>query len=115
MRTILYAVCVAAALLSCAERGDSNSSAGESGERVQFDLGRPICGDCCVELVQRAFEGAGGVLGLEMHAGDTHFFVKVDQEGPEPEDLLNRLHAAGMRAASLSARPVSEKRWVTAR
>lgn len=83
-----------------------------------LQLGRPICGDCCVEQVQRAFEGLAGVTEVNMSPGDLDFTVVLGAGAPAPEALVDRLVEAGVRGAKLGpagAAPSPRKQWVVAR
>ena len=83
-----------------------------------LQLGRPICGDCCVEQVQRAFDGLSGVAAVHMSPGDLDFTVELTSQAPAPEVLIARLVEAGAPQARLGpagSEAAPRKQWVTAR
>ena len=83
-----------------------------------LQLGRPICGDCCVEQVMRAFDGMEGIGAIEMSPGDVDFSVELADGAPSNDELVAALVAAGAHGARVSpsapqSRP--KKQWVVAR
>lgn len=86
--------------------------------RVILQLGRPICGDCCVEQVQRAFLGLPGIEGVSMNPGDVDFVVRLGEDGPAADELVVALVREGVRGARVSPHDRGDavgKFWVTAR
>lgn len=84
---------------------------------AQLQLGRVICGDCCVEQVKRAFRDLDDVAAIHMQPGDVDFTVDYVGKALSPQRLADALVAAGVYGAQVSDTPVvarAEKRWVVA-
>ena len=114
----IHAVFLVSLLAACGGADVLGEGVSEHGVSVSLDLGRPICGDCCVELVERAFDGLDGVTDLAMSPGETDFSVTLGDGGPPPAELVARLKSAGMLGARLSPRgreAPGRKEWVRAR
>lgn len=84
---------------------------------LSIDLGRVICGDCCVGNLWKALGTSPGVRDIDAKAGNHTFFVYYDAAATQPDRLLATLIAAGEAKASLSdvpadAAPRTERRWV---
>lgn len=87
-------------------------------QKAVLQLGRVICGDCCVERVHRAFEGHAGIGRVTMHPGERDFLVEFDPKVTSPESMATILAAAGEEGAAVSpnnVRAQPEKKWVVAR
>lgn len=121
VRRHMLIAAVSAAILCGCSREASRAGGGQAPDherRVVLQLGRPICGDCCVEQVQRAFLGLPGIEGVSMNPGDVDFVVRLNEDGPAADDLVAALVSAGVRGARVNPRGDSaalEKVWVTAR
>lgn len=98
---------------------ESGAASGRGQVRTaQLQLGRVICGDCCVEQVKRAFVGLDDVAEIRMQPGDVDFTVDYVGAALTPQRLADTLVAAGVLGASVSepaAGARAEKRWVVAR
>ena len=119
-RALLLAFVSAAILCGCSSEASRAEGSGtpETERRVILQLGRPICGDCCAEQVQRAFVEMPGIEGVSMNPGDVDFVVRLNEDGPAADELVAALVSAGVRGARVSPRGDSgpvEKVWVTAR
>lgn len=84
---------------------------------LSIDLGRVICGDCCVGNLWKALGTSPGVRDLDAKAGNHTFLVYYDAAATQPDRLLSTLIAAGEAKASLAdvpadTAPHTERRWV---
>lgn len=109
---------LAAVMCSCDQRDHGAAVDEPPLEQAILQLGRPICGDCCLEQVHRAFEGMEGIGQIHMSPGDVDFSVELRAGAPSHEDLVAALVAAGASQARISpeaSRLRRPKQWVVAR
>ena len=113
LSTLLAIACI----LSGCRESKQKSTGEKAALSVVFDLGRPICGDCCAEQVERAFEPFAGVELVEMEPGQTDFVVRLSESAPPQQELVEALVRSGARGARISPQPVASvgKRWVVAK
>lgn len=74
-----------------------------SNQTVSIDLGRIVCGDCCVGNVWDALGEMPGVQDIDIGAGRRNFTVFYDGSRADPEKILASLIAAGESQAALAA------------
>lgn len=89
-----------------------------SNQSVSIDLGRIICGDCCVGNVWAAIGEMPGVQDIDIGAGRKTFTVFFDSSRTDPAEVVAKLIAAGESEASLvaagskAAGTPDRRRWV---
>lgn len=119
MRTLWQMILVSLLAGGCApaSTGDGVDSPDQV-RTAQLQLGRVICGDCCVEQVKRAFCALDDVAAIHMQPGDVDFTVDYVGQTLSPQQLADALIVAGVHGARVSDTPAvarAEKRWVVAR
>ncbi len=84
---------------------------------VTVDLGRVMCGECCVGKVWGALGGVEGVEDIAAKPGDQTFVVYYDAHKTGSGQFLSKLAAAGESTATIAVATESElaqgaRRWV---
>lgn len=83
---------------------------------VTVDLGRVMCGECCVGKVWGALGGVEGVQDIAAKPGDQTFVVYYDPHKTGSGQFLTKLAEAGESTATVAVAAESEgpgaRRWV---
>mgnify|MGYP003645094500 FL=1 len=83
---------------------------------VSIELGRVICGDCCVGDIWKAIGSMPGVRDIDAKAGNSKFVLFYDRQVTDAEKVLAKLVASGEEDAKLApvdpSDTLTERRWV---
>lgn len=82
--------------------------------RAVLQLGKKICGVCCLERVHKALDGTPGLARIDMEPGDVNFVVAYDPEQVTAEQLAEKLVQAGEEGARVAPYGtfVDDRAWV---
>jgi len=99
------------------EPGSSNARTESSRlSAVTVDLGRVMCGECCIGKVWGALGGVEGVQDIAAKPGDQTFVVYYDARKTGSGQFLTKLAQAGEATATVAVASESEgpgaRRWV---
>lgn len=115
MKTAVASIAVAVLLGACSRAPEPEGSAPvapveasaqkkdvEPPARAVLQLGKKICGVCCLERVHKALDGTPGLADIDMEPGDVNFVVGYDPAQVTPEQLAEKLVKAGEEGARVA-------------